>query len=245
MAGPVEQPGKRPAREALRLGHLGGDSGELLRADPLDLGRSEGRVADDVREQVQRRPEIGREGGQRDRRPVQAGAGRDGRSEPLLRLGELDRIEMGGAFLEQVQHHRLSAEPAGRIGGDAGVELDRDSGHRNDVAADIDHLDAVREAGPLGRREIEPDVGADRRHRSAGAGRGRSRGRAGGLLGPVEARRRERPVARLRRRVVARTLVRRVGAGAARGVALAGDARGLLIGLARARIDPDGEHRTG
>ena len=79
-------------------------------------------------------------------------------AEPLLRLGDLGRIEVGGALLEQVQHQRLGAEPVGRIGGDAGVELDRDPGHRNDVAARIDDLDAVRQAGALGRREIEPGV---------------------------------------------------------------------------------------
>ena len=53
------------------------------------------------------------------------------------------------------EHQRLGAEPVGRIGGDAGVELDRDPGHRDGGAAGIDDLDAVRQAGALDVGEVE------------------------------------------------------------------------------------------
>ncbi len=178
----------------------------------------EGRVADDVGEQVERRPEIGRQRGQRHRRAVEAGAGADGGAEPLLRLGELDRVEAGRAFLEHVQHHRLGAEPVGRIGGDAGVELDRDAGHRDDVAAGIDDADAVRELGALDRREIERRGIADGRH-----------------FALVERSRRERLIAGLRRGVVTGALAGRADVDAGR--AAAGHARRFLIGLALAGID--------
>ena len=86
----VEQRRQGPQRDALRLRHLLRDPGELLAAQPLDLGRREGGMADDVGEQVERGGEVGRQRGQADVGPVHAGAGADRRAEPFLLLGDLD-----------------------------------------------------------------------------------------------------------------------------------------------------------
>ena len=68
----AEEQGRQGAqRDALRLRHFAGDGGEVLAAQPLDLAGREGRIADDVGEQVERRPEIGAQGGERDIGPVE------------------------------------------------------------------------------------------------------------------------------------------------------------------------------
>ncbi len=188
MRGAVDQAGKGAERHALRRRHLLPDAGKLLLPDALHLRGGEGRVADHVGQQIERGAELGAERGQRNRGAVEAGAGVDGRAEPLLRLGELDRVETGRPLLHQVQHHRLGAEPAGRIGGDAGVELHGDAGHRHRGTLRVDDLDAVGEAGALGRREHDRQRAGHARHRLAGAGPRRLRGRCGlGLVGAATA----------------------------------------------------------
>ena len=62
----------------------------------------------------------------------------------------------------------MNAEIAGFIGGIAGVEVDRDTGHRHGGRPCIDHLDPVRERGALHVGEVDVRDVADRRHRVAG-----------------------------------------------------------------------------
>ena len=68
----------------------------------------------------------------------------------------------------------LRAERVGRIGGDAGVELDRDLRQRHGGAARVDDLDAVRSCARSTVGEVE--VGDLRpRHRRAGRRAARAR----------------------------------------------------------------------
>ena len=55
MIGPVEQAGHRPRGDRAGLGHLLGDAGELLLAQPLHLAGAKAGLRIDVGEQIERR----------------------------------------------------------------------------------------------------------------------------------------------------------------------------------------------
>ena len=68
------------------------------------------------------------------------------RAEPLLRLGDLLRSQASRAFVEHRHDHRLQPARVRRVGGIAGIERQRQLGHRHRGALRILQLDAVRQA---------------------------------------------------------------------------------------------------
>ena len=129
---------------------------------PLGLLEIEAYALTPSRQQIEGRPDIGRQRREQDRRAIEAGAGADGGTEPLLGFRKLDGVEGRGPFRKQVQHQCLGAEAVGRIGRDAGVEFNRNSGDRHDGAAGVNHLDSVRQPSPFDVWEIERRRAADR-----------------------------------------------------------------------------------
>ncbi len=169
--------------DAVGLGHLGGDARQLLGTQALDLRRGEGRVHGHVGHQGQGGPQVGAGRGQGHDGAVHAGEGADLGAQTLLRLGQLDGVAARGALGQQLQHQGLHPKGVRRIGGVAGVELHGHAGDRRGDRARVDHLDAVRQAGALHVREIQPLRLADRRHGLAGRDRqglDRRGGRTGG-----------------------------------------------------------------
>ena len=184
----IDQRRQGAGGEGRGLGAFGGEAGEALGAQTLDLGRGEGGVAHHVGQQDQRGVEVGGDGGQAGRRAVHGGAHVDRGAEPLTRLGQGVGVAGGGALLHQGQHHGVDAEAVGVVSGVTGVELDGDAGDRDGGRPGVDDLDAVREGGALDVGEVEVGDVADGRHGVAGdahdLGRGdrRSPGRDGGGL---------------------------------------------------------------
>ena len=112
---------------------------------------------------VERRPEVGRQRRQGHRRAVKRAAGLDIRAQPFLGLGDLLRIQRRGAFVEHRHDHRLQAARIGRVGGIAGVERQRQLGHRHGGALRILQFDPVRQLGDRHIGEVERGERADRR----------------------------------------------------------------------------------
>ena len=151
----VEQRRQVAQRDALGLREFALDAGQLLHAHALQLLGIEGGVADDIGHQVERGAEIGLHRAHRHDGAVKVGRGVDVDAQPLLRLGQLHRIQLLRAFLQQCDHQAVGAQRVLGIARIARVEAHRDANHRHRGPPGEAHLDAVRQRRFLDIGEVE------------------------------------------------------------------------------------------
>ena len=150
----IDQRREGAAGQSGRLGLLAGETGQTLGADTLDFRRTKGRITQHIGKQGQRRLQIGADAAEAGHSAVHAGAKAERCTQTFLRLGQSQTVARGRAFFHDVQHQGVRTQTVGTVGGNTGIELQRDTRHRHGGRVHIDHLDTVRQGGAFHVGEV-------------------------------------------------------------------------------------------
>ena len=153
MARVEHQAGQQALTEHLRPRFFLLQAGQALRAHAFDLGRVETRTLQHVGEQGERVAEVFHQGRQAGGGAVETGAGAEIGAQAFGAVVERHGVVIAGAFVEHAGSEAGQAFLAGRIAGEAAVELQAHLHDGHVVAFGQDDLQAVVERGAMQGRE--------------------------------------------------------------------------------------------